>query len=241
MSVWKNPPDGKTERRNKMGSNQWCARPLDLLESPAYMVLSRGAHQVVSRIEIELRHHGGRDNGKLPVTFDDFIKYGIHRNAIAPAIRELEAVGIIRAVHGRAGNAEFRIPSRFFQTYANERDGKKSPPPNDWRKIKSIEEAELLVRAARASKNPAAIERGRQSWHKKQNKFPVSVSVPARYRKPIPKPEIPGIENRNYRPGTETDTTIDISGGPPTAEDTAAAPPWRKTRTRKPADKEAAG
>jgi hypothetical protein len=167
MSAWKNPPDGKTERRDKMASGQWCARPLELLESPAYKVLSRGAHQVMSRIEIELRHHGGRDNGKLPVTFNDFVKYGIHRHAIAPAIRELEAVGIVRAVHGRAGNAEFRVPNLFFLTYANERDGKKSPPPNDWRKIKTIEEAEQLVRAARATKNPVAIERGRQGWRKK--------------------------------------------------------------------------
>jgi hypothetical protein len=163
MSVYKNPPDGKTERRNKMASNQWCARPLDLLESPAYKVLSRGAHQVMSRIEIELRHHGGRDNGKLPVTFDNFVEYGIHRHAIAPAIRELKAVGIIRATHGRAGNAEYRVPNRFFLTYANERDGNKSPPPNDWRKVKTVEEAEFLVRAARATKSSlAAVERGRQ-------------------------------------------------------------------------------
>jgi hypothetical protein len=212
MSAYKNPPDGKTEHRNKMGSLQWCARPLDLLESPAYQVLSRGAHQVMSRIEIELRHHGGRDNGKLPCTFDDFIRYGVHRNAIAPAIRELEAIGIIRAVHGRAGNAEFRIPNRFFLTYANERDGKKSPPPNDWRKIRTIEEADLLVRAARAAKSPVARERGRQSWHKRNN-FPVSDSVLPRYPKPIPRPEIPGIENRYFRPSTESDTTLDISGG----------------------------
>jgi hypothetical protein len=107
----------------------------------------------VSRIEIELRHHGGRDNGKLPVTFDDFVKYGIHRHAIGPAIRELEAVGIIRTAHGRAGNAEFRIPNFFFLTYANERDGKKNPPPNDWRKIETAEEAEQIVRAARVPRD----------------------------------------------------------------------------------------
>jgi hypothetical protein len=66
MSVYKNPPDGITERRNKIGSNQWCARPLELLESPAYKVLSRAAHQVMSRIEIELRHHGGRNPASCP-------------------------------------------------------------------------------------------------------------------------------------------------------------------------------
>jgi hypothetical protein len=178
MSVYKNPPDGNTEHRNKMGSTQWCARPLELLESPAYKVLSRAAHQVMSRIEIELRHHGGRDNGKLPVTFSDFVEYGLHRHAVAPAIRELEAVGIIRAAHGRAGNADFRIPNIFFLTYANERDGKKSPPPNDWRKIKTVAEAEQLVRAARTAKDRVAAERGRQAWRKKQSSRRVAGAKP---------------------------------------------------------------
>jgi hypothetical protein len=59
-----------------------------MLESPAYRVLSLSAHRVISRIEIELAHHGGNDNGRLPVTKQDFIDYGIHHNSVAPAIRE---------------------------------------------------------------------------------------------------------------------------------------------------------
>jgi hypothetical protein len=111
MSVWKNQPDGKTVQQAKL-TGQWSARPIELMESHAYRVLSRAAHLVMSRIEIELRRHGGRDNGRLPVTFDDFVLYGLHRHAIAPAIRELEAVGIIRVTErGRAGNAEFRSPN----------------------------------------------------------------------------------------------------------------------------------
>ena len=30
----------------------------------------------LDRVEIELADHGGVDNGKLPVTFDDFVRYG---------------------------------------------------------------------------------------------------------------------------------------------------------------------
>jgi hypothetical protein len=48
----------------------WAARPIEMLESPAYRALSLSAHRALSRIEIELAHHGGKDNGKLPVTFD---------------------------------------------------------------------------------------------------------------------------------------------------------------------------
>ena len=89
-----------------------------MLESPAYRRPESSAHRVLDRIEIELAHHGGQDNGKLPVTFDDFVSYGIHRHAVAPAVRELEALGFIRVTErGRAGNAEFRSPNKFAMTY----------------------------------------------------------------------------------------------------------------------------
>lgn len=142
--------DGKTIRRSTLTS--FSPRPTEMMESPAYRVLSRGAHQVMSRIEIELRHHGGRDNGKLPVTFENFVDYGLDRHAIAPAIRELEVLGFIRVKHGRAGNAEHRSPNKFYLTFANDRDG--NAAPHDWRKIQTIEEAEGLKRAARNARNP---------------------------------------------------------------------------------------
>ena len=78
-----------------------------MLESPAYRALSASGHKVISRIEIELGHHGGNDNGRLPVTTNDFVEYGMHRTSVAPAIREAEALGFIRVTErGRGGNAE---------------------------------------------------------------------------------------------------------------------------------------
>ena len=79
-----------------------------MLESPAYRVLSVSAHRVLDRIEIELGHHGGNDNGALPVTYRNFEDYGIDRHAIAPAIREVKKLGFIHVRHGRGGNAEYR-------------------------------------------------------------------------------------------------------------------------------------
>jgi hypothetical protein len=41
-------------------------------------------------------------------------RYGIHRHAIAPGLRELEALGFIGITErGRAGNGEFRAPNKF--------------------------------------------------------------------------------------------------------------------------------
>ena len=159
---------GRVKRRNRI-SGQWSARLIEMLESPAYRVLSRSAHMVIARIEIELAHHGGNDNGRLPVTTDDFVKYGMHRTSVAAAIREAEALGFILVTErGRGGNAEHRAPNLFFLTFAHGRDGGKHPPTHDWRRVQSLEEAEQIACAARANKNQVAVAKGRKSWQKRQ-------------------------------------------------------------------------
>src|SRR4029077_486059 len=82
-------------RRNRI-NEQFSARLIEMLEAPAYRALSRSAHLVIARIEVELGHHGGNDNGRLPVTTENFVAYGIHRASVAPAIREAVALGFIR-------------------------------------------------------------------------------------------------------------------------------------------------
>jgi hypothetical protein len=72
------------------------------MESPAFRALSHSAHRILDRLEIELAHHGGNDNGRLPCTFDHFAEYGIDRHSIAPAIREVEALKFIRLLNGAA-------------------------------------------------------------------------------------------------------------------------------------------
>ena len=59
-------------RRKSIISGQFAARLIEMLESPAYRALSESGHRIISRIEIELGHHGGNDNGRLPITFDQF-------------------------------------------------------------------------------------------------------------------------------------------------------------------------
>jgi hypothetical protein len=149
-------------RRNRI-SGQWSARLIEMLDSPAYRTLTLSAHRIISRIEIELAHHGGNENGKLPVTFEDFIEYGIDRAAVAPAIREAEALGFICVTeHGHGGNPEFRKPNRFGLTFAHGRDSRSKPPTHDWRNIKTMEKAVEVACAARAAKNTFAVAKGRK-------------------------------------------------------------------------------
>lgn len=167
------------KRRNRI-NEQFAARTIPMLESPAYRVLSLSAHKVISRLEIELAHHGGNDNGKLPVTTDQFVEYGMHRTSVAPAIREAEALGFIRITdRGRGGNAEYRTPNKFFLTFAHCRNSRKMPPTHDWHRIETVEEAERIARAARANKDERAVEHGRRSWRKRQQKQRTSTEKPS--------------------------------------------------------------
>jgi DNA-binding FadR family transcriptional regulator len=138
-----------SKKRNRI-VGQFSARLIEMLESAAYRVLSLSAHRVLDRIMIELAHHGGNDNGKLPVTYEQFEEYGIHRHAIAPAIRELEALGFIEVTqHGRPGVGIFRRSNLFRLTCVN---CKSTPnPTHEWRRIPTIEAAELQAQAARKS------------------------------------------------------------------------------------------
>ena len=134
-------------KRRTQIDGQFAARTIKMIESPPFRVLSLSAHRVLARLEVELAHHGGMDNGRLPVTYDDYQQYGIDRHAIAPAIRELTALGFIEVTeHGCAGNAEWRTPNRFRLTYKPTKDAN---PTDDWKWIQTIDQAMAKAQAAR--------------------------------------------------------------------------------------------
>jgi hypothetical protein len=88
-------------RKNNAIDGQWNARTIEMMESPAYRVLSVSAHRVLDRVCIELAHHGGNDNGKLPVTYQDFMAYGINRQAHPPSHSRTGRAGLPRGDAGR--------------------------------------------------------------------------------------------------------------------------------------------
>ena len=146
-----------SRKRNQI-DGQFNARLIEMIESPAYRVLSLSAHRVMDRIAIELAHHGGNDNGKLPVTYEHFMEYGIDRQAIAPAIRELEALGFVEVTQrGRPSAGEFRWPNLFRLTWINSKSS--NHPTHEWRRIVSLDAAELLARSARKAKTGRKIPR----------------------------------------------------------------------------------
>jgi hypothetical protein len=137
-------------RRRSRISEQFSAHPISMLESPAWGTLSLSARRFLDRLEIELAHHGGNDNGKLPLTYEHLEAYGMDRHAIAPAIREAVALGFVEITEqGRGGNAESRRPTQYRITYAHSRGPE---PTHEWRKIKTVEDASAIADAARREK-----------------------------------------------------------------------------------------
>jgi hypothetical protein len=165
-SVLRNP-SGKQKQRNRSGQvagasklhihGQFSPRLIEMLESFAYRVLSLSARRIMDRLEIELAKHGGKPeaNGELVCTYADFEAYGVaNRHQIAPAIRELVALGFIRITRrGAAGNSDHRQAAMYLLTYRHA--GSNRVVEDGWRRILSLDEAERLAQAARARKADA--------------------------------------------------------------------------------------
>jgi hypothetical protein len=151
-----------TKKRTNQINGQFAPRTINMLRSPAMRVLSLTGRRILDRIEIELAQHGGKDNGKLPITYSDLIAFGIHDHAIGPGLREVEALGLVEIKRGVAGSASHRKPNLFRLTYRHA-DGKGET--NEWARIGTIEQAEKLISQARGAKAEALWQspRGRRS------------------------------------------------------------------------------
>jgi hypothetical protein len=136
-----------SKRRNGIHAQQWFWRSPEMLLSPAWRELSLSARRLLDRLSIEFMAHAGKDNGRLPVTYEQFVEYGIDRHAIAPAIRETEALGFIEVTQrGKPSPGELRFPNYFRLT---DRKTKAGDPTDDWKRIKTKEDAHIVARAAR--------------------------------------------------------------------------------------------
>lgn len=193
-------PDAPQRARNRSGQKAGASKgnfdepfvriKYSMKESPAWKALTLSARRVLDRIEIEFGKNKGQPeaNGEIIVTHANFAVYGVGRNEIGPAIRELVALGFVRITRaGVAGNADQRLPTLFLLTY--QPNGSAQYVEDGWKRIKTDEEAESVAKAARERKgNMRAREYGRKGgtarWAK--NKFPVMDSIPTPVMDSIP-------------------------------------------------------
>jgi hypothetical protein len=117
----------------------FVAHRLALLNSPAWHALSGRGIKVLSRIELELLKHGGKNNGELVIPYSDFqLCGGGHKSLIARAIREAEVLGLLEIKRGRGGNGQLREASKYRLTYL---PAGGAEPTDEWSKINSTQKA----------------------------------------------------------------------------------------------------
>jgi hypothetical protein len=115
-----------------------------MLESPAWRALPPAAKGVIERIAIEHMAHGGTENGKLPVTYDDFQNFGVRRMSVRFGILAAEALGWITvAEEGHAGAADTRRAARYALQWIDRHDG--APRPNGWKRFETLADAKATV------------------------------------------------------------------------------------------------
>ena len=134
------------KRRTQIGE-EFIPYTLEMIVSPAYRALSLQGRKVLRRLEIEHCSHGGAENGRLPCTYNDFVKYGCWREGISAALNEVVALGFVRIMSiGKRpfGDIPGR-PSTYRLTYLHTHDG---PATHEWRKIDSDEMARAAVKKA---------------------------------------------------------------------------------------------
>jgi len=104
-----------------------------VLDSPGYRALSITAQRILTFLLSEHLSHGGKENGRLMCPYNQLVRMGCSRHAIAPAIDELERFGLVKftkgdRLGGRPGATRARIT---FYTV----DGKMASATNDYKRI----------------------------------------------------------------------------------------------------------
>ncbi len=84
-----------SKRKSRTIDGQFIAHNREMRESVAWQYMPDEAFRVLLRLELEHMHQGGAENGNLIVTHQQFIDAGVARNAVAPLIRVLAALGFV--------------------------------------------------------------------------------------------------------------------------------------------------
>jgi hypothetical protein len=198
-------------RKTSIGG-QFAPRLIEMLRSPAYRALSLSAHRIIARIEIELAAHGGTMNGRLPVTYGDFQRYGVDRQSIAAAIREAVELGFVEVTErGRPSESDFgRHPNLFRLTY---RRGERldDEPTHEWKRHTDVKQALFAARTAKRTKDEKAVIRSKNKVKPKSFAGGGNSSVTGGENHPVMRPS-PGGKNPPTVIGGKTHPTLEISG-----------------------------
>jgi hypothetical protein len=146
----------------------WSWLTQEIMESGAFRSLSINGRRVLDRIMVEHMKHAGQENGRLKVTWCDFVKYGIGRRFVSQALGEVICTGLIaieipgsRIRSGQPGD-----PTQYRLTWlpVAEPNNFRSPT-NDWKRFSDdVAAARRAIPAKTRKGNGAAKEKKQLPW-----------------------------------------------------------------------------
>ena len=68
---------------------------MGLIMSPAWHLRPKTLGKILERLEIEHLRHGGKENGNLTVSYEQFVDYGISKKGIRQALDIGVALGLL--------------------------------------------------------------------------------------------------------------------------------------------------
>ena len=121
------------EKRNQPPKNQpwvWVSR--EMLESDAWRTMPINTRRFVERLMLEQMAHAGKENGKLPCTYNDCIAWGIPRELVGRSQKDAVTRGLVYlAERGNASPRQGRRPNVWGLGWLPGYDG--STAPDKWR------------------------------------------------------------------------------------------------------------
>jgi hypothetical protein len=126
------------DKRNKPPEGaSWVWITREVLESEAWRTAPLRTTRFVFRLMVEHLAHGGNENGRLPCTTADCVRWGITKKHVKATQADAIKRGLVyRTEKGRGGGtASIRTPSRFGLGWIGAHDG--SSAPNRWKAYKA--------------------------------------------------------------------------------------------------------
>jgi hypothetical protein len=156
---------GKNQsRRSWLGAGEneggWIAHRLKLLLSPAWQRRPRPLCRILERLEIEHLRHAGRENGRLCVSFDQFVEYGVSRRVIRHAIEAGVSLGLLDVVQPEAMVRNIKAPNEYRLTYVPA--GNSRAPSDEWEDVTesiAIAAAEVFRRSTGEKQDAGSLSR----------------------------------------------------------------------------------
>jgi len=121
------PPKGKS----------WCWHTIDMITTEGWRALSLNCRRLLERLEVEHVAHKQQENGRLKVSYSQFVHWGIGRRFIPGAIREAIDAGFLDMLPGyRLKDAPNQYRLTYYPTRRRTSTGTDewSVPTDEWKR-----------------------------------------------------------------------------------------------------------